>query len=356
MNEIRGRFLPSELKQVTSFDCNDVNHMRMLSSMGINENVYAMDSQPSFISGGVSANISNLRNFLPGIVKDLTTARKIDTLVGQTIVGDWADEDIIQIIQERTATAVGYSDDVNVPLTPYSMDYERRNIVRFVVGTKSQLLADARIQKSGGNPEEARRSAAVTALEIARNDVGFYGYAASNSKTYGLLNDPNLPAYQTLPNGANATPEWSTKTFQEKQLDVVNAITSLQVSSGANFDPTMDNFTFAVSLATAGTLTNVNEFGISIQKWIKETYPRCRIEFVPEFSAANGGANVFYMYVDSLRGDSTDNGNTIEGLIAQKFMSIGRGQEIGGYKEGFINAVAGVLVKRPYAVYRATGM
>jgi hypothetical protein len=356
MNKIKASFLSKELKQVNSFDCNNVNHMRMLPAFGINENVYAMDSQESFIGGGVSANISNLRNFLPGIVKDLTTVRKIDTLVGQTMIGDWSDEEIVQMIQERTATAIGYSDDVNIPFTSYNIDYERRSIVRFVVGTQSQLLADSRITKSGGNPEEARMSSAVTALEIARNTVGFFGYNSGNNKTYGLLNDPNLPAYQTLPNGANATPEWSTKTFQEKQLDVVNAITALQLSSGGNFDPTMDSFTFSISLAVAGTLTNVNEFGISIQKWIKETYPMCRIEFVPEFDGANGGANVFYMYADNISGDSTDNGNTVEGLISEKFMSIGRGQVVGGYQEGFINAVAGVLVKRPWGVYRATGV
>jgi len=357
MSKIKASFLSKELKQVNSFDCNDVDHMRMLTAFGINENVYGMDSQVPFIGGSVSANISNLRNYLPGIVRDLTAVRKIDTLVGQTMIGHWLEDDeIIQMTQERTATAIGYSDDVNIPFTSYNMDYERRSVVRFVVGTQSQLVADAKITKSGGNPEEARMSSAVTALEIARNTVGFFGYNSSNNKTYGLLNDPNLPAYQTLPNGANATPEWSTKTFQEKQLDVVNAITALQLSSGGNFDPTMDSFTFAISLAVAGTLTNVNEFGISVQKWINETYPKCRIEFVPEFDSANGGANVFYMYADSIRGDSTDDGKIIDGLISEKFASIGRGQVVGGYQEGFMNSVAGVIVKRPWGVYRATGV
>ena len=356
MSIIKGRFLPTQLKQVNSFDCNDTDHMKMLSAMGVNDNVFTMDSQ-AVLGGSVSANISNLRSFLPGIVKDLTTVRKIDTLIGQTIIGDFkTDDEVVQMTQESAATAIGYSDDVNIPFTSYNMNYEKRDIVRFVIGTKSQFLADAKIEKSGGNPVEAKLSAAVTALEIARNQVGFYGYNAGNNRTYGLLNDPNLPAYEDLPNGANATPQWATKTFQEKQLDVVEAITSLQVSTGGNFDPTMDNFTFAVSLATAGTLTNVNEFGISIQKWIKETYPRCRIEFVPEFDSANTGLNIFYMYVDSMRGDSTDNGNTIENLISQKLVSIGQAQEIGGVKEGFMNAMYGVIVKRPYGVYRARGM
>jgi|11_taG_2_1085331.scaffolds.fasta_scaffold02503_5 hypothetical protein len=354
MSVIKARFLPSEIKQVNSFDFNDINHMQMLSAMGVHENVYTGDSQLP-IGGGVTANISNLRTFLPGIVKNLTTVRKIDVLAGQTIIGDYkTDDEIVQMTQESVATVVGYSDDVNIPFSSFNMGYEKRDIVRFVAGTKSQLIADAKIQKSGGDPVASRLSAAVEGLEIMRNKVGFYG--VDGQKTYGILNEPNLPAYESLPNGANATPQWSTKTFLEKQLDVVNAITSLQLSTGGNFDPTMSNFTFAVSLAAAGTLTNVNEFGISIQKWINDTYPRCRIEFVPQFDNANNSLNVFYMYVDSMQGDSTDNGNTIENLLSQKIVSIGQSQEIGGVKEGFMSAMYGVIVKRPYAIYRARGI
>ena len=43
MSKIKASFLSNELKQVNSFDCNDVNHMRMLTAFGINENVYGMD-------------------------------------------------------------------------------------------------------------------------------------------------------------------------------------------------------------------------------------------------------------------------------------------------------------------------
>lgn len=357
MSKVKGVILPRDLKQITTFDSNNEAHLSALTGLGIDiSNTYGMDSSESFITGGVSANISNLRNFLPGIVKNVTTVRKIDELLGQVVVGNWSDEEVIQTVEDRTATVKPYGDGVDVPFTSYNMDFERRTQVRFVVGIKSELLSDERIRASGGNPEEAKKTAATLALEIVRNQIGFYGYNNGANRTYGFLNDPNLPAYNTLPNGAGGDSEWNTKTFSEKQLDVSNAISSLMVSSGGNFDPSMDNFTFAIPLSVATTLTIVNEFGISIQKWINETYPKCRIIYVPELDSANGGANVFYMYVETLKGDSTDNGRVFDQIFSTKMMSIGRGQEIGGYKEGFVNALSGVMLKRPTNVYRATGM
>lgn len=346
-----------DFKQVTTFDSSNAEHLAFAKALGIQTSgTVGMDANESFIAGGVNANITNLRQFLPGMVRELTTVRKIDELLGQVTIGNFEDEEILQMIEDRTATVKPYADGVDVPFTSYNLDYERRSIVRFVIGMKSDFLADKRIAASGGDPEQAKRTAAATALEIVRNEVGFYGYNNGANKTYGFLNDPNLPAYQTLPNGDAGTPEWSTKTYEEKQRDIVVAISSLQVSTGGNFDPSMDAFTFALPLSVQQTLNEENMYGRSIRKYLNENFPKCRIIAVPELDDANGGANVFYMYVETMRSDSTDNGRVFDQLVVQKMMSIGRGQDIGGYKEGFVSACAGVLMKRPYAVYRATGM
>lgn len=357
----KGYFPAREFKQVNTFDSANQDHVNFMKNFGVSygmngQDSFGFDAQESFISGGVSANISNLRTFLPGTVKQLTTVRKIDELLGQTTAGDWYMEEVTQRVEEQTATTKPYADGVDIPFTSYNSDYESRTIVRFVIGMQSEMLGDGRARKIGENPDEIKRNAAAVALEIARNEVGFYGYNNGANKTYGFLNDPNLPAYVTLPNGAGGNSEWSTKTFVERQADFTSAVSSIMVSSGGNFDPTMHGFTWAIPLAVATTLTEVNQYGISIQKWINETYPKCRIIYVPELDSANGGANVFYMYAEQHINDSTDGGGVFDQLVAEKFMSIGRGQEVGGFKEGFTNAMAGTLLKRPYLVYRATGM
>lgn len=348
---------PRDFKQINTFDSSNANHLAFAKSLGISvSDSIGMDANESFINGGVAANISNLRQFLPGIVRELTTVRKIDELLGQVTIGKFEDEEILQMTSDRAGTIKPYADGVDVPFTSYNMDFERRSIVRFVIGMKSDFLADKRIDASGGNPEESKRTAAATALEIVRNEIGFYGYNNGSNRTYGYLNDPNLPAYQTLANGAGGTPQWSTKTYEEKQADIVTAISSLQVTTGGNFDPSLDEFTFALPLSQQQQLNEENMYGRSIRKYLSENYPKCRIIAVPELDNANGGLDVFYMYAETLRSDSTDNGRVFDQLVVQKMMSIGRGQEIGGYKEGFVNACAGVLMKRPYAVYRGSGM
>ena len=358
MSKIRGYFSPREMQEVKTFDASNSNHMRMLDALGVNENVYntGMDAEAPYISGGVSARQPLFTKYLPGVVSDLTTVRKIDTLVGQLTVGSYLDQDVMQMIQERTGEAKSYSEGTQIPYTSYATSYERRDLVKFVIGTKSDMISDGRMSLTGVNPEQVKMSAAVTGLEIVRNQVAFNGFTDGENKTYGFLNDPNLPAPITLPNGASTKPEWVNKTLAEKQKDFNNAVSSLMNTTGGNFDPTMDNFTLALALSVAGTLNDTNEYGISMTSWINDTYPKCRVVYVPEFNGVNGGANVFYMYVENMKLNSSDNGSVIDGIVTEKFMSIGKAQEIGGYKEGFINAIGGVLVKRPYAIYRATGV
>jgi len=48
--------------------------------------------------------------WLPGWVRAVTQARKIDVLIGQMTAGDWADEEVIQGSMELTGLAVPYGD------------------------------------------------------------------------------------------------------------------------------------------------------------------------------------------------------------------------------------------------------
>ena len=298
-----------------------------------------------------------LQAWLPGFVRTITRARKIDELVGLTTVGSWEDEEVVQGAMELIGESVPYSDYGNVPLSSWNVSWERRSIVRFEEGLQVGRLEETRAARINVNSAEAKREAAAQALEIQRNAIGFYGYNSGVGRTYGLLNDPNLPAYVTVAVGASASTHWSTKTYLEIIADLREAFIALRVNSGDTIDPAEVETTLALPTNTIDYLSVQNTLGTqSVRQWLRETYPKCRPISSPEFNNAQGGENIFYLYAETVDDGSSDDNRTITQIVPTKFMALGVEQRSKSYVEDFTNATAGILVKRPYAVIRRSGI
>lgn len=318
----------------------------------------AMDAnvlQPTINAGSMTTPAQFLQNWLPGIIRTITAARKIDELVGITVGGSWEDEEVIQTILEPTGLAVPYGDYTNVPLSSWQNSYERRTIVRFEEGLRVGRLEDARASRININSAAEKRAAAALALELQRNRVGFYGYNGGNNRTYGYLNDPNLPAYVTVATGTGGT-TWATKTFLEITADIRSALASLRTNSGDMIDPETTSITLAVATNSVDYLSVTSEFGNSVRDWMRTTYPRVRVVSAPELNGANGGANVFYLYADGVNDGSSDGGQTFAQFVPAKFQTLGVEQQAKAYIEDYTNALGGVMVKRPFAVVRRSGI
>lgn len=315
-----------------------------------------MDSiQPTVTTANIPNPVQFLQNWLTGFVYVATAARKIDDLIGIMISGSWEDEQIVQRVLEQTGSSVPYGDFTNIPLSSWNADYETRTVIRFEEGMQVGRLEEARNSRTGINDSAEKRESALQALEIRRNQVGFFGYNNGNNNTYGFLNDPGLPAYGTLPNGASGSPHWSTKTFLEITKDIRNMFITLQNQSQDVIDPETVDTTLALATSVYGYMSVTSDFGNSVMQWLKETYPRCRVVSAPELNAANGGANVGYLYADTVNDGSTDGGKTFIQVVAAKTVTMGVQTNAKNYIEDYVNALAGVMVKRPYAVVRESG-
>lgn len=318
---------------------------------------YAMDSiQQPTLPGSIPNLNQFLQNWLPGIVAIITAARKIDELTGITTAGAWEDEQVIQRVLELTGTPSPYGDKTNIPLSSWNLNYVYRNVVRFEEGMEVGVLEAARTTRSGVNSAEEKRKSAALQLEIARNAIGFYGYNTGTNLTYGFLNDPNLPAYVTVATvGGNTT--WASKTFLQIQGDIVTAVSALRTKSQDTIDPETTGLILGLPTNCVDFLSKTNEFGVSVREWMKLAYPRIRVVSAPQLNGANGGANVFYLYAESVSDDaSTDDGRVFLQIVPAKFMLLGVKQEAKGYLEDYSNATAGVMCKRPYAIVRYTGI
>lgn len=329
--------------------------MRQVNSM---HEAMGQDSalQAPTTTGSIASPVQFLQAWLPGFVEIITAVRRIDDLIGITNQGDWEDEQVVQGVQEVMGTATLYTDYGNTNQSDWNLEFERRNIVRYEMGITVGSLEQARAAKVRVDAAQSKRGGAARELEILRNSVGFNGFNGGANRTYGFLNDPNLPAYVTVANGAGGTPQWSTKDFQEIKNDLLVGFQTLRTQSSERVDPKADMITLAVATNAVDYLEQVTDFSVSVGDWLKKAYPKCRVTSAPELNTANGGVGVFYMYAESVQDSGSDDSRTWVQVVPTKFKTLGVNQQEKSYSEAYSNATSGAFLKRAYAVYRASGI
>ena len=357
-----GKHLSNEAIKALAMDAATLAKMgvgmpRINSAM---RNMIAMDSitQP-VTTPSVGTPVQFLQEFLAGLVYILTTARKADTLAPVMTVGRWSDQEIVQQVLEHLGAPGLYKDHGDLPLTSWNLTYDRRDIVRFELGLQQQILEDERGQAIDLNSAQEKRAAVALAFEILRNEVFFNGYTTGGMRTYGILNDPNLPNFVTVAAGGGGGTEWSGKTVDERISDIVTAIQSLRLQSGSNIDPKSMALTLGLPSNVVDLMHDVdgpNTYGYTVQKWLNENYPNITVEAIPQFENANAGESVFYLYAESVPGTGTDDGRSIYQLVSAKMQPLNTVQTVKGFDEGYTNALAGCYVKRGYAIVRFTGV
>lgn len=313
---------------------------------------YAMDAiQQPVTTPSITNLVQFYQNWLPGIIEVQTAARKIDEIVGMNVSGAWSDEQIVQQIVENSGAAVPYGDATAVPFADWNQNFVYRTVVRFEQGMRVGILEEDRSARSRVNSGAQKRKSAGLQLEIARNQIGFYGYNAGANLTYGLLNDPGLPAYVGVSGGT-----WASATFLVIQAQILTALAALRTQTQEVVDPHTTPITMTVAMAAVDYLAKTSDFGVSVWAWLKQYYPNVRVVSCPQYNAANAGSNVFTLHADTVADSGTDDTKTFVQVVPAKFQLLGIQKTAKYYEEDYSNATAGVFCKRPYAVYRASGI
>ncbi len=346
---------PRDVRPLHFQNVEDYKDLEMLGIGGLDKIIdYGMDAagEPLVTTPSISVPVQFLQNWLPGQVLVVTAARRIDELTGIQTIGSWADEEIVQTIVEQTGKPMPYGDYTNVPESSWNNNFETRTVVRFEEGLQVGRLEEARTSRINISSGNNKRQAAALVLEIERNRIGFFGYNNGANRTYGFLNDPSLPAYVNNPGNA-----WASATFLDITGDLRAAIVALRTQSKDVIDPARIPLTLAVASSCVDYLSVTNTLGSqSVLQWLNQTYPNIRVVSAPELDAANGGSNVFYLYAERISDNSTDDGRVWNQVVPAKFQVIGVQQRAKNYVEDYVNATAGVLLKRPFAVVRYTGI
>lgn len=346
---------------VRAYAMDEDTTMTTLSNLGINasERVmrefmkYAQDAAPAGITApSASTPVQFLQHFLPDAIKVVTKARVADRLVGRDIAGSWSQEEIVATVIEHIGQARPYGDKTNENGAEWNTNFERRTIVRFEQDVEVGILEEERAAAMRINSSAEKRIAAAESLAISMNDIAFNGYNNGDNRTYGLLNDVNLLPYTSVAQGAGGSTTWASKTFNEITADIKTAMSALRVQTGSNFDPYADESVLGIADNAVDMLSTVNALGsMSVKEWIAQTYPKCRIESVPQFTGANGGADVFYLFAERI-GER----KVVNQYVQDVLRLMGVEKKAKGFIESYSNATSGILVAQPIGVVRYTGI
>lgn len=327
-----------------------------LSTLGITVDKAVMDAAPSLITTPSNVTPIQFAQFwLTEAIRILTRGRSLDKVIGRTIVGDWAVEQIVATIMERIGQPALYGDLTKAPLANWNVNFETRDNVRFEMGISNFKLEEARASQMRINSRQEKMDAMSEAFAILMNNIGWWGYnsnsknfVGTSKKVYGILNDPGLLPATNL-GGSWIDSGSTTVTMDDIVTDIIGIVTNTVTNLKGNYDPETDSATLALPINQYNQLGKINQMGVSVRDWLSKTYPKIRIVSCAELVGASGSAaapvDMALFIVDSVIGKSS-----VQQLVTSALRLVGVQPMAKGTYEVYSCSTAGTLVKYPLAV------
>ena len=330
------------------------NHIKSKGIIGV-ENASPMVTTPN-----INLPLGALTYIRPQAIEVLTAPRMAERFAKPQQNGRWGDESINIKIKEYTGKVApddgGTSDGLQV-----KTNYENalRGVYYFHTGWLATDIQEARVGAMKENYRADQVNASMTTIAIARNNYFFKGVETKSNQNpiYGLLNDPNLPPYETVSQvgeGSSASTYWSNKTAQQIHNDVVAAVGSVMSRSAGKAEEAIGRGAhWSVGIATGSymLLDQKNEFGKSAKTMLEETFKdKIDIFPVPQFNSADSDSDVFYV---ALMSDEVP-------TILNSYVELARAYPMfiqdSQVSQKISSATSGCIVQYPFFISRFNGI
>lgn len=275
-----------------------------LLAMVKNKGIVAVENAlPSMITTpNINAPFGALAFIRPKAVEILTAPRVADRLAAPQKNGKWGDE-LVSIKIKEYMGSVSPDDGLTSDGFQAKTNYENavRGVYYYTTGWMSNDRAEATAGAFAENYRADQAEAAMRTMAIARNNFFFSGVSAKglSAPIYGLLNDPSLSAYATVP-AEGAVTAWGQKSPEAIANDVTTAYSALNTQSkgivGEGIESGRGKLKLAVAASSQANLNRANTYGKTAMAMLKETYgDRLEIIAVPQFTNADSSSDVFYL-------------------------------------------------------------
>ena len=245
----------------------------------------------------------------PQEIPMLLAPNRAAQIFGESRLGTWEQVFLTFKLTEQVGQVAAYGDGARGGTANANIEYVQRQNMLVQVFIEAGDLELARAGAGQFDMLGQRRLAQSQALNKWTNRTYFSG--VDGMPNYGALNDPNLNPSHTPSVGTNGT-TWAEKAqnvttgANEIYSDFVAAYGRIQAYAQGVLDKDMDEETpmvFVVSPQSRQYLKVVNNFGLSIEGMIKDSFPNSKVVTAPEMSTDAG--NLLYAFVPELEGVRT---------------------------------------------------
>lgn len=312
----------------------------------------AMDAQPTLVTNPNAGIPSFFTQFVdPDVVRVLQTPNKGALILGEEKKGSWVDQTAWFPMIENTGEVSSYGDYNNNGVSDVNAQFESRQSYLFQTHLQ---YGDLEVERAGaaklGWIAEKQQSAAKTLDKFLDYT---YHFGVSGLANYGLLNDPSLPAALTPTTKAAGGKTWVTNgavtaAAQEIYSDFLMLFNELTSATFGYIDADT-RFKFVVPNSVNAAFGQVNEFGITVRAFIKESYPN--VEYVTDPRYATTSGNVVQLIALDFDGKQT--GTCAFNEKMRDHMVV---RDTSSYKQKRTSGTWGAVIKYPLAVAQMIGV
>ncbi|WWQ12999.1 major head protein [Ralstonia phage PQ43W] len=244
---------------------------------------YAMDAvslTPTLVGSANAGVPTYLTTYVdPKVIEVLVAPMKAADLVGETKKGDWTTLTAAFVQAEPTTEVATYGDYSSDGSSGANINYPQRQSYFFQTWTR---WGERELEMAGaGRVDLAAQLNYASALGLAKFLNSSFLFGVANLQNYGLTNDPRLPApVASTVNWATALPEAITNSIIAMYKAVQTQLQGLVSQE--------DEIKLGMPPTAAADVNNVNSYGLSAAKLLKDAFPKLEIVTVPEFDTAGG--------------------------------------------------------------------
>jgi hypothetical protein len=312
----------------------------------------AMDAQPTLVTNPNAGVPSWFTQYVdPEVIRVLQTPNLGAQILGEEKMGDWTLETAWFQMVENTGVTSSYGDFNDNAVSNVNTQWEERQSYLFQTHIE---YGDLEVERAGlarlNLVAEKNRSAAMT-LEKFRDYT--YHFGVQGLANYGVLNDPSLSAPLTPTTKAYGGVKWVNNNqvvaaAQEIYADFQSLYNSLTSTTFGYIDMNT-KFKLISPNSVNSALTAVNQFGITVRAFIKESFPS--VEYISDPRYATAAGNVIQLIADDFDGSKT-------GVCAfnEKMRDHRLIPATSSYRQKKTAGTWGAVIKRPLAIAQIIGV
>lgn len=314
----------------------------------------AMDAAYPLVTSANSGIPAMLSTYIdPKMIEVLVAPMKAAEAAGSEVKkGDWTTRTAMFPVIESTGEVTSYGDFNSSGSSGANFQFPQRQSYHFQAITQwgERELADAGLAKV----DWAARLNIASALSLSKYQNKTYLFGVSGLQNYGMLNDPSLSADLTPDTKAAGGTAWIlaggqvNATALEAQKDIMKMFWNLQNTNEGLVDAN-SKMTLIMSPQSTVALGINNEFGISMRKYLADTYPNMRIESVPEYATSSG--QKVQLVLDEYEGQPTWSCAFTEKMRAHPVIL-----EISSFKQKKSAGTWGTIIFRPSFIVSMLGV